>query len=298
MNLPIFNQLFNDQSTYITFSRALLDLDRAKNMGTEYYYSRMVALNLPEYKEPDFFIDLNEVGISSDNPNITLPKLFQYYMENIIRQDVANNHIVELAFWKALNKCGLSYAEIFDTITFVNKVYTQNFILVENNNGWAEVIGSIPNKSQELNLSFVTTDIPSVIACDDMDLCMFDNGEKEFLFDNKQVIDFNNISYTDIDDQELKFNCLLFFYKDSDGVDKLHGINFINPFDNQLTHYVLPEYIQKSNDARSVGYNFKLNLKTVNNELTQLNVYEHNADMLHWNTYFETLTSLNSLLNG
>ena len=87
MNLPIFHPLLQNQSTYITFSKALLDFDNAIANEKEYYFSKMVAINLPDYKNPDFFIDLNSVDITTDNPNTTLPKGMQYYMENIIRQN-------------------------------------------------------------------------------------------------------------------------------------------------------------------------------------------------------------------
>ena len=38
MNLPEFNKLQENQSTYITFSKALLDYDYAINNSKEYYF--------------------------------------------------------------------------------------------------------------------------------------------------------------------------------------------------------------------------------------------------------------------
>ena len=105
MNLPIFNPLLQDQSTYITFSKALLDLDVALANDTEYVFSNMVALNIPAWRNPDFFTErLKEIGITSTDPNTVLPAMFQYYMENIIRQNVDTSAIKLYAFWKTLNQ--------------------------------------------------------------------------------------------------------------------------------------------------------------------------------------------------
>ena len=303
MKLPIFHPLLQDQSTYICFSKSLLDLDRAKNNNTPYFYSHMVALNLPEYKFPNFFIDLDNVGITTDNPNTTFVKGLQYYMENIIRQNTGTENITELAFYKLLNFCGISYTDIHENITFINKIFTQNFTTVENNNGWTEIVGIIPNKCHKLTTVFKNVNISDIITStpeNNSDACIFDNGNKEFLFTEpgaKKVIDFDNIiNDSTILEESFDFNVLLFFYRDSDGIDKLHGINFINPFENKITSYELPKFTQKTNDARSIGYQFKLNLKTVNNEANLIMVEEYNGGAAHWNTYQETLSSLNSFL--
>lgn len=303
MNLPIFNQLLSNSSTYITFSKSLVDMDIAKQNGTEFFYSKMVALKLPFYAMPDFFIDLTEVDITSTNPNTTIPKGMQYYMENIIRQNTGSENIVELAFYKFLHKCGLSYSDIHDSINFVNKIATSNFTKVNNNNGWCEVVGVIPNRCLEMTKIFKENDIADIIPMSDDDGdSIFDNGNKEFLFNQddlqKQTIDFDNIIYhSDSILESFDFNVLLFFYRDAHGIDKLHGINFINPFENKITHYELPLFTQKFNDSRSIGYQFKINLKTVNNEASLIMIEEYNTDAAHWNTYFETLSGLNSLLH-
>lgn len=306
MLLPIFHPLLTNQSTYITFSKSLLDLDKAKQNNSEYFYSKMVAMKLPEYKLPDFFIDLDAVGVTSDNPNTTIPKGMQFYMENIIRQQTNSSNITELAFYKFLNKCGMTYEKIQENITFINKIATSNFTTVENNNGWAEIVGIIPNKCYKLTTTFKYTNIADVIVStpeNNSDTCIFDNGDKEFLFNQhllqKQVIDFDNIvNDSEVLEESFDFNVLLFFYRDAEGIDKLHGINFINPFENKITQYELPKFTQKTNDARSIGYQFKLNLKTVNNEATKIIVEEYNGG--HWNTYNQTLSVLNSflMLNG
>lgn len=303
MNLPLINSLNLDgQSTYITFTKALVDFDKAITYGTPYVFSKMVALNLPEWKNPDFFIDLSSMGVTSTSPNDVLPKLIQFYVENIIRQrtDVDNldlEKITEIAFWKALNKCGLSFPDIKKTVTFVNNILLSNFVNDDYNNGWGEIICQIPNKCQKLNLNWKTNvDIPNKISGKFND-GLFDNGDNEFLFptESKDTIDFNNLSYDETIQQKFKFNALLLFYTDSTGIHKLHGINFIHNFDNKVTYWDLPTFEQVTNNALSIGYQFKFNLKTCNNEASKL--YVHN-DLIQiiYETFGETLGTLNTFL--
>ena len=297
-NLPTLSPLISDQSTYICFTKALYDFDKAESKNDYYYFSKMVALNLPQYKNPDFYIDLTSVGITDTNPNTTIPKGIEQYMENIIRQDIENPYITELAFYKFLNKCGLSYEQIRNATTFINKVNISNFVEIGNNNGWAEIVCQIPNKCAKLNLvTKEITDIPNIYQSQFTD-GLFDNGDKQFIFETemKEAIDFEKITYDEtITDSSFDFNCFLLFYRDSEGIDKLHGINFINNFDNKITYFDMPTFIQKTNDARSIGYQFKLNLKTVNNDATKLLVYEL-QEHSHWDTFAETLGLLNSFL--
>ena len=258
----------------------------------------MVALNLPQYKNPDFYIDLSSVGITDTNPNTTIPKGIEQYMENIIRQDIENPYITEIAFYKFLNKCGLSYQQIREATTFINKVAISNFVEIGNNNGWAEIVCQIPNKCAKLNLvTKEITEFPSLYQAEFPE-GLFDNGNMQFVFDPemKEVIDFEKITYEEnVVNESFDFNCFLLFYRDAEGIDKLHGINFINNFDNKITYFDLPTFTQKTNDARSIGYQFKLNLKTVNNDATKLLVYEL-QEHSHWNTFSETLSRLNSFL--
>lgn len=297
MNLPILNPLNAEESTYITLSKSMLDLDRALAFGTPYVFSSMIALNIPNWVQPDFFVDLNEVGITATNPNIVFPKLIQYYTENIMRQDVDNTRIAEIAFWKSLNKCGVSYDAIKQMIVFVNKITTVNFIMSENNNGWGEILCQIPNKCSVVTPSYIQTELSDVIQSTDED-GLFDNGNKQFVFtDNgaKDVFDFDHIAYDTETKSKFDFNILLLFYRDSDGVDKLHGINFIFPFENKVTYFESPRLSQKTNDARSVGYQFIFNAKTCNNEASQTLVYEQNGQSFY-NTFGETLGKLNTFL--
>lgn len=306
MKLPIFNELLNNQSTYITFSKSLLDYDIANNENSEYYFSRMVALNLPNYKNPDFFLDLSSLGETNQNPNYVIPKGLQYYMENIIRQKTDTQNIVELAFYKFLNKCGLNYYDIRESIVFSNKINTENFTYVENNNGWGQIVMSIPNDSKYLIKTFKTTNIEDIILADlvnnNTDGLFDDNlPQKGFDFSDpssKMVLDFDNFTYNDNTDYQFDFNCILVFYKDKYGIEKLHGINFINNFQNKITEWLLPRYTQKTNDARSIGYIFKMNVKTVNNEASLIQIENHQMGAEHWNTYFGVFTNFNTYLES
>lgn len=298
MNLPIFNPLLQDQSTYITFSKALLDLDVALANDTEYVFSNMVALNIPAWRNPDFFTErLKEIGITSTDPNTVLPAMFQYYMENIIRQNVDTPEITELAFWKTLNQCGLDAEKIRNTISFINKVVTVDFVQVENNNGWGNVICQIPNKCSNLVLAQRTAQIPDVVQSEDTDQCIWDNGNKQFLFsdEQKQVIDFENLKYDTSQKSSFDFNVLLLFYRDKDGVDKLHGINFIYPFENKVTEWTLETLTQKTNSIQTLGYQFLFNLKTCNNEASKVVVYEENLGQ-YYELFFQTFGRLDSFL--
>ena len=225
-------------------------------------------------------------------------KGIEQYMENIIRQDIENPYITEIAFYKFLNKCGLSYQQIREATTFINKVAISNFVEIGNNNGWSEIVCQIPNKCAKLNLvTKEITEFPSLYQAEFPE-GLFDNGNMQFVFDSemKEVIDFEKITYEEnVVNESFDFNCFLLFYRDAEGIDKLHGINFINNFDNKITYFDLPTFTQKTNDARSIGYQFKLNLKTVNNDATKLLVYEL-QEHSHWNTFSETLSRLNSFL--
>lgn len=299
MNLPIFHELKPKQGSYLTLSKALLDLDYANNYhNSPYYFTKVVALNLPNYIDGGaFYADVTSQGIVDKSPNITLPKIIQFYLENILRQ-IQHENITELAFWKTLYKMGMTKKQIDESVVFINEVAIESFTEIENNNGWCDVICSLPNTSKNLVKSWIKTDIPDVvIATEDNTDGMFDNGNKEFLFkDKKEIIDFKNVKYVDGEVKDFDFNILLMFYKDKDGVDKLHGINFLSDFTNKVTHWEIPRFTKETNDYRSIGYQFKLVLKTVNNEATKILVEQQNFDHAHWNTYLKNLTQLNSII--
>lgn len=306
MNLPIFNPLLTDSSTYITFSKGILDFDYAVTNNKPYYFSKMVAMNLPIYENPSFYIDLSSINIVEKSPNTVIPKGLSNYMENIINNYSEKlphyDNITELAFYKFLNKCGLSYNTIFNSITYINKIMTSNFVKTENNNGWGEIVCVVPNNARKTIINKKRLDnFPSIIVTNtpnNSDDALYDNGDKQYLFsdESKNVIDFSNITYDNsTTNDSFDFNIILVYYTDHTGIDKLHGINFINPFVNKITHFELPVYSKKYNDSRSIGYQFKLNIKTVNNEASRILVEEYNDGF--WTTHFDTLSRLNTFLD-
>lgn len=306
MNLPELSTLRNDQSTYISFSKALLDFDIATTDGTPCYFTKMVALNLPDWKNPNFFMNLSSVGISNTNPNYAFPKSIQYYMENIIRQNIHTDgispieEIVELAFWKMLNKMGLDLSLLQATVTFANTISTANFVKTENNNGWGEIVCQVPNKCKLLIPAWKSVaNIAPLVQCDDIDTALYDNGFKQFVFetDNKKILDFQNFIYNDVLEQEFQFNILLLFYIDITGIEKLHGINFIFPFEDKVAFWDLKRFIQQTNIARTIGYQFKFNMKTCNNEATLLQVMEL-QEHSHWNVFFDAMSKMNTFLEN
>jgi hypothetical protein len=305
MNLPEIGPLLTNQSTYITATGALLDLDKANQNSTPFFFSRMVAMQLPQYAVPNFFLDLTSQGVISTSPNTILPKGIQYYTENISRNFLSSysKRGTELAFWKLLNKCGMSYADIQASIKFVNKVATSNFITIENNGGWGEIVGVIPNQCSILTTAWANNpNVPDIVTSDPQNDSdgLFDTGDKEFTFTDplsKQTLDFDNCTFdTDTPNESFDFNLLLFFYQDADGIDKLHGVNFIAPYVNMVSYWQLPISTQFNNQATSVGYQYKLNLKTCNNAASLVLVQDYNGDGSQWNLYFESLSNFNSFL--
>lgn len=322
MNLPILGRLSNDESTYITFSKALLDLDEAITNGTEFYFSKVVAMNLPDWIAPTFYADLIDFNypLSNHNPNVVLPKMIQHYMENIMRQSIEaiaydiNNpikEITEIAFYKMLNALGMSKDEVQSRITFCNDIVTSNFTKVENNNGWGEIICQIPNKCRIFKPAFRTVDnlheiisVNDEIPSDDIEQIPFydtdSNADGNHYSMNgwNEVLDIENSSFDDIEQSSFDFNVLLLFYRDKDGIDKLHGINFIYPFEeiDGGQSWQQNRFTQKTNVARSIGYQFIFNLKTCNNEASLVKVYEQYENVMWWNGFEKTLTGLNSFL--
>jgi hypothetical protein len=303
MNLPVINQLNGDRSTYITFSKANLDHDASDIKGTPYYMTRMVAIELPDWDYANFDIDLSSVGVVSTNPNVKFSKAIQYYMENITRQaiglgQVTVEEVTELAFWKMLEKMGMDQSSRESCVKVVNRVATSNFVSSENNNGWGEVVAQVPNMCQLLTPAWRTVaNIDDIVQCTDADTALYDNGNKEFLFGagNARVLDFGNMILEDTVQQEIRFNCILMFYTDGSGVEKLHGINFMYPYESHLTYWSLPTFTQVTNESNTIGYQFKFFVKTCNNQASQL-VVEQLEQHTHWDTFMETLSKLNSFL--
>jgi hypothetical protein len=303
MNLPQIGPLQANQSTYICNTRALLDLDLANQNGTGYYFSHFVAFQLPPWVNPGFFIDLSGQGVISDSPNTIFPSAIMYYLENIVRQNLGTDKVAELAFYKMLNKMGMSYSAIQQSIVFMNKVATANFITIPNNTGWGEIVGIVPNQSGILVPAWANNPIvPNIVPNDPQNdnSGLFDTGNNEFTFTDslsKNTFDFANASYDySTVNESFNFNLLAFFYIDSAGYPKLHGLNFISPWQNNITNWTMPEYTQMNNNATSIGFQFKLNVKTCSNNASQILVQDYNADGSHWNTYLASLTAFNSFL--
>ena len=320
MNLPILNELSENESTYITFSKALLDLDEANTNGTEFYFSKIVAMELPEWDAKYFYKNLiiadNTIGGNEHNPNVIIPKMIQHYMENIIRQPLNAfrptgkenepiHEITELAFYKMLNSMGMSKKDIQTRITFCNDIVTSNFTKIENNNGWGEIICQIPNKCRIFKPKFrEISDIKDIISCNDPiasdkeQIPIYDEKETYLMDDWKSVLDIQNSSFDDTIKSSFKFNILLLFYRDKAGIDKLHGINFIFPFvlEKDTSSWKQTTFTQETNVVRSIGYQFIFNLKTCNNEASLIKVYESNEAKNWWNDWGKSLSSLNSFL--
>ena len=304
MRLPIFNELRNDESTYITLSRAYVDMDEAIANGTEFYYSKVVALNLPTWQKGNgmFTERLKEVAgepqANSTSPNLIIPKILQYYTENIIRQsEIQTKEVTELALWKTLHLLGIQNPQ--QTVVFVNDVINSNFVRTEANNGWNEVICQIPNLCRKITtVALRETNINAVVQTNDDDSALYDNGNKQFTFDgdDKKVLNFSKFVFDDQEKSSFNFNTLLIFYRDNDGIDKLHGINFIYPFENKVTYWEQNNLVQKTNTINSVGYQFIFNMKSCNNEATLSSVYQRNEQLMWWNGFEKTMSSLNGFL--
>lgn len=318
MHLPILHPLLNDQSTYVTFTPSHLDLDFAQNHKTPYYFSKMIAIELPQYTVGGFtFQDkLDEHATITEvfdklNANTMFPKCIQYYMENIIRNyspdfKESYKYRTELAFYKLLNLGGMSSEQIKSSIKYVNKIVSSTFVETENNNGWSEVICVIPNSAKKQIIEFKKIeDVPNILQStepNNSNDAKYDNGNKQFEFaeDFKSIINFDNYDNFNIDSNSkdsFSFNALLIFYRDKDNVDKLHGIYFPNPYENKVSVQELPIFTKKYNDARSVGFIFKFNLKTVHN--TSNNILVQHQNDYYWSlNQLETFSKLQSFLEN
>jgi len=306
MNLPIFESLdeYPNQSNYLQLSQGLNDMDMAYAEETEFYFSKFVAMKLPIYSNTNLWIDMHEI-ITSTNPNVLFPKALQYYTENVMRQDINYNRLAEIGFWKMLQKFGMTAEAIKNSIVFVNDITQSAFYRTDNNNGWAEIICTIPNNAQKLNIQWKDDEIlPNTNAYTGDyldDVSYFDDFDnKTFDFTNfREVIDFDNITYDDVNtNDEFEFNLLLLFYRDKDGVDKLHGINFIDNFEVENTYFKLKNYKKITNDYKNIGYQFKFNMKTINNTATRLIVESLNLDTgSFWQNFDEYLGKMSQILS-
>lgn len=304
VNLPILESLKSNESTYITFSKALLDLDKSVSLKSEYYFSKMVAIKLPDWSETEFYlnpdISLSSVGVATTNPNTALPRYIARYMENIIRQEISDPRVTEIAFWKMLqilHRKSITIDQLIrDSVKVINKVVTSDFYELKNNNGWGKVITQIPNNPDTVHFGILNPTIPRIQSNDADDEGLYDNGDKQFDFADCSVIDFDTVRYSSNDGhtEPVEFNAILLFYKDSDGIEKLHGINFITPYINKATSWILnPLTIGNS----SIGYQFIFNIKTCNNEASITKILENNEHVNWWNGFEQTFDKLNTLID-
>lgn len=339
MNLPVFSPIPSNviRSTYYTFSKALTDFDKSVSNDTTYYFTKMVALNLPIWTNSDNklyfnFINTESTGITNslyqyahkgspelssgyqttDDPNYVIPALLHYYTENIIRQSQLNDidRIAELAFWKTiqvlLKNNDMTY--VYNSIvTFINSVNVSNFIQIKNNHGWCELIGSVPNICNKLvvndSMWKVADGMSSIgeITADstNTDDQIYDKGST-YTFDftgKKSVIDFDNITIDNTTQSSFDFNTLLLFYKDSTGVDKLHGVNFIYPFrQNSIGETSMQTLHHNTNIVQTFGYSFKFLMKTnATNQDSIDTVYQQNEGTF-FQTFEDTLGAFKSFL--
>jgi hypothetical protein len=366
MNLPHFETIRKSpyRSTYYTFSKALKDFDKSVATDSEYYFTKMVALNLPKWAAPtnppelsifyNFFLSTDGgqieycgdtaalsqdlISIVADNeadyggnpsidphlstalifPNVVIPKLFQYYTENIIRQtnvattDTEKEYVAEIAFWKTLNLLGLSYPQIQgdpsdsdnqSIVKYVNHVSTSNFINISNNHGWVELIASIPNNCPYLihpkwkNLPNFQTTISTDL---NTDAGIYDTSAKEFLIQSPKVLDFADIQTWDWDrsttTKQFDFNTLLLFYKDDTKIEKLHGVDFIFPYINDTNTSILHQNLShNTNQIQTFGYSFKFFMKSNNNQATVTEVYNAHENEFY-DCFDEVMGNFNSFL--
>jgi hypothetical protein len=226
----------------------------------------------------------------------------QYYLENIVRQQLPTEvpEICEIAFWKTIDFLEqLNPTSPKSTIpVYTTDIIISNFINSQTSTaGWAELILQIENQPKQLIPSFRDVEnIPNIIQCPaDVD-ALYDNGSFEFLFtdDQKKVFDFNNTHYNIEDEGSFDFNTMLLFYRMEDTIDRLHGINFVQNYQNQVSFWDMPRYNCKTNAINSTGYQFNFNMKTVNNEST-LKIIQENEEVFY-SLYSKTLGLLETFL--
>ena len=325
VNLPVLNRLFEDESTYITFSSANNDFDKATFNKTEFYFSRMVAIELPKWEEGVFYHPSNsEQNISSvteatNDPNLAIPKYIQHYTENLIRNGVS----AEIAFWKTLNLLSVKKPPIRNYIRFMNNIIVSNYEqLVSpdgseiNNVGWGSIICQIPTDAYRQVIVTGPAQVEGGTAPgspaadiivsqnfvdDPKNRGIYDNGDHQFLMQGVQRIMFN-VEPIPTNDQlkSFKFNALLIFYKDRDGIEKLHGINFLKPYVNTVGSWEIPpfEFTVREKTRTNIGYQFILHMKTCNNEASLIKIQENYQQNNWYPTMEVAFDKLNKIIHN
>ena len=252
------------------------------------------------------FPELESLNDAYINPNKVIPRLFQYYTENIIRQSqfsetdshITNQYISEVALYKTLSLMGIN---VFDCMIYVSDIGTCSFVEMTNNNGWVEILCQIPPQpSLPIINSKIITDIESeVIADDNNDDAIYDDDGNGFSFifhqSDKHIINFSDIQYDLETKRELSFNCILLFYKDVDDVEKLYGIDFIHPYTLTQQGYDLSRSTFLTNEQNSFGYTFRFNIKSCTNKATQSLVIQE-QDGSFYDVFGKALSDFDSFL--
>lgn len=350
------------RSVFYTFSKALKDLDYCNSNDKPFYMSSFVVLKLPKWEvenegstilrkfyyryrkssstpngdigfcssqftqsieeelDEDTSLDKNYV-----NPNYVIPRIFGYYLENILRQEntggssVDCQRIAEVSFWKTLKYLGIN--DISSCIQYVNKISTVSYTEIANNHGWTQIMCEIPNLCKHFDNTNLNIWGPSGVdlsvgVADNEDACIFDSGNSfdfsvwnrclnfvNIYDENSNILDSSTVA-------DMNFNAILLFYKDADcydengddnGMEKLYGINFIMPFEkvdnSPLPSYELPSFKHKTNEVQTFGYNFRFNIKSCTNDATKESVpILVPAESSFFDLYSEVLTKLNSFL--
>jgi len=327
MNLPTFTDLNTNpaRSTYYTFSKAFFDLDKAISNEKVWHFSKFVGLNLPLWALNSIFFkfrkstsnpagnivhyyessgnpfpELDNTPATSPNyvnPNMVLPRLLEYYVENIIRQtnvcpssSTQGEQIAELAFWKLLHLIGMTDDNIDSAITYVADISTISFTEISNNHGWAEIMAGIPAKAPKTVITDVCwdtlSDINNTIAADTTnDHAIYDNSPFGFNMtatnqNYKRVLNFANVEENKdfVTVSNMKVNTLLLFYTDESGKHKLHGVDFIYPFEDLGggTGWKQETISFNTNTLNNFGYSFRFNMKSCTNQGTKDEIYEIN----------------------
>lgn len=357
MNLPILRPIYEKdeyglnpkRSVFYTFSKALKDLDYCNNSGEPFYMSSFVALKLPKWEEENFYFKFRRAtstpsgdilyhsdtfgleeetelsdNVSVDknyvNPNYIIPRIFGYYLENMLRQNntggsgIDCKRIAEVSFWKTLKYFGIE--DISSCIQYVNKISTVSYTEIANNHGWVQIMCEIPNYCKHFdneNVNIWTdsgVDLSVGVSSEFTDAQIYDSNQSFDYSVFNQCLNFNNIynpSLNILNDEvaDIEFNVILLFYKDhecEDGTEKLYGVNFILPFEKTdeiltLPSYEMPTFKHKTNNTQTFGYNFRFNIKSCTNDTTKESIPVITpAESSFFDLYSEVLTKLNSFL--
>lgn len=321
MNLPELADIYtlHKRSSYYTFSRANKDFDKATTNKTKYHFSKFVLLNLPDWNDSSMYFKFRKSTSTIDpgdllnyyenagdfpelesiyyvNPNMVIPRLIRYYMENIIREEqITDPRIAEIAFFKLLEYMNVS--DPLSVIKYIGDISTSFFNELSPNLGYMEIVCSLPNICPLFKDAAFETKTLSLGAATAYNTHALYDSQNPFNFDLSSCknIDFTKGVYDDITKSTFDFNAILLYYIDEDNIKKLHGINFITPFQLSAGNYTLDKLSHQTNVAQTFGYNFIFNMKSNCNNATREEIFMMN-DGTFWRIFDDTLGKLNSFL--